>query len=65
MLTSFSTVCHVIAIDYRGFGDSTPTIPTEQTLALDALAAYNWIVDQGVEKHKIVLVGHSLGIQLP
>lgn len=38
--------CHVIAIDYRGFGDSTgwPTHwPSEESTAEDALALWQWL----------------------
>ncbi|KAJ3386263.1 hypothetical protein HDU80_000463 [Chytriomyces hyalinus] len=52
--------CNVVAVDYRGFGDSEGS-PTEADLAIDARAAYNWIVDQGVPHTNIVLLGHSLG----
>lgn len=52
---------HVISIDYRGFGNSTPEIPTEKTLRIDALSTFDWIVSQGVRPDRIVIVGHSLG----
>jgi abhydrolase domain-containing protein 12 len=61
MITSLSKRCHVIAIDYRGFADSSHAIPTEATIRIDALSAYNWILKQGVEPHRIILIGHSLG----
>ncbi|KAJ3273556.1 hypothetical protein HDV01_004323 [Terramyces sp. JEL0728] len=61
MMTSLSINSHVIAIDYRGFADSSFAIPTEKTVRIDAMSAYDWIVDQGVDPRKIVLVGHSLG----
>ncbi|KAL2919281.1 hypothetical protein HK105_200924 [Polyrhizophydium stewartii] len=61
MMTSFGTDSHVLAIDYRGFGDSSSAVPTEQGLALDAIAAYEWLIARGVPPQKIVLVGHSLG----
>ncbi|KAK5669546.1 hypothetical protein QVD99_003937 [Batrachochytrium dendrobatidis] len=61
MMSSLSVDSHVLAIDYRGFGDSSSAVPTEKGLALDSLAAYEWLVARGVAHTKIVLVGHSLG----
>ena len=61
MMSSVGDASHVIAIDYRGFGDSSSAIPTEKSLKVDSLTAYDWIVAQGVDPSKIVLVGHSLG----
>ncbi|KAJ3098950.1 hypothetical protein HDU96_010881 [Phlyctochytrium bullatum] len=54
---------HVIAVDYRGFGDSSPAflVPTEAGLREDAMKAVQWILSKGVHVSKIFLVGHSLG----
>ncbi|KAJ3352090.1 hypothetical protein HDU83_008368 [Entophlyctis luteolus] len=43
-----------------GFGDSDGS-PTEEGLATDARAAFDWVVSQGVEHSQILLLGHSLG----
>lgn len=51
---------NVLAIDYRGFGDS-PGTPTEDGLSLDARAAWDWLIAQGASPHDILIVGHSLG----
>ncbi|ORX58249.1 alpha/beta-hydrolase [Hesseltinella vesiculosa] len=51
---------NLLAIDYRGFGDSSGT-PSEDGLALDARAAFSWLLDRGVSPDKIALIGHSLG----
>ncbi|KAJ3255925.1 hypothetical protein HK103_005841 [Boothiomyces macroporosus] len=64
MMTSLNINSHVIAIDYRGFGDSSFAIPTEKTVRIDAISAYDWIVDQGVNPRKIIIVGHSLATDL-
>jgi abhydrolase domain-containing protein 12 len=61
MMTSLSIESHVIAIDYRGFADSSNIIPTESGLRLDARSAYDWILSQGVLARNIIVVGHSLG----
>jgi abhydrolase domain-containing protein 12 len=51
---------NVLAIDYRGFGDS-PGTPTEDGLSLDAKAAWDWLIAQGASPQDILIVGHSLG----
>ncbi|KAJ3133525.1 hypothetical protein HK101_004458, partial [Irineochytrium annulatum] len=52
---------NVVAIDYRGFGDSEGT-PSEEGLARDARAAWDWLVkEKEVPPSNICLVGHSLG----
>jgi abhydrolase domain-containing protein 12 len=51
---------NVLAIDYRGFGDS-PGTPTEDGLSLDARAAWDWLIAQGASPQDILIVGHSLG----
>lgn len=50
----------VLGIDYRGFGQSTPGLPSE-TLALeDAVAAWHWLAAQHPQAKRYVF-GHSLG----
>ncbi|KAJ7081380.1 Alpha/Beta hydrolase protein [Mycena belliarum] len=60
--TAFSSrlSANVLAIDYRGFGDSTGT-PTETGLARDARAAWNWLIQNGATANQILIIGHSLG----
>jgi alpha-beta hydrolase superfamily lysophospholipase len=50
----------VLGIDYRGFGQSTPGLPSETLAAEDALAAWDWLATQrpGASRY---LFGHSLG----
>jgi uncharacterized protein len=50
----------VLAVSYRGYGDSTGT-PTEAGLVTDARAAYDWLQERIPEKGNIVVVGESLG----
>ncbi|XP_052107015.1 lysophosphatidylserine lipase ABHD12-like isoform X2 [Mytilus californianus] len=50
---------HVIAIDYRGFGDSSGT-PTEEGVLEDTYKAYRWIRDRS-DKVPLYIWGHSLG----
>lgn len=52
---------NVVAIDYRGFGDSTGT-PSEQGLVEDAESAYRWIRhEQRGAAQSVVVFGQSLG----
>jgi hypothetical protein len=52
--------CHVAAFDYRGYGDSEGS-PTEEGLARDAQAAWEWVRARGVPAERVVLHGESLG----
>ncbi|KAF8510077.1 Alpha/Beta hydrolase protein [Hysterangium stoloniferum] len=51
---------NVLAIDYRGFGDSGGT-PSEDGLNRDAHAAWKWVIDHGADPEDVVIVGQSLG----
>jgi pimeloyl-ACP methyl ester carboxylesterase len=50
----------VLGIDYRGFGRSTVTMPSETLAAEDARAAWDWLARRfpGVRRY---VFGHSLG----
>ncbi|GJQ79019.1 hypothetical protein Trydic_g180 [Trypoxylus dichotomus] len=50
---------HVIAYDYRGYGDSTDVPPTEIGVVNDCLTIYRWV--QNRTSAKIFIWGHSLG----
>lgn len=50
----------VVCFDYRGFGDSEGN-PTEDGLAHDARAAWNYLSKEGVAPAAIVFYGESLG----
>jgi fermentation-respiration switch protein FrsA (DUF1100 family) len=51
----------VLALDYRGYGESTGT-PTEAGLYTDARAAYDYLRGPlAVPARRIVIYGHSLG----
>lgn len=51
---------NVLAIDYRGFADSTGQ-PSEAGLVSDARSAFDWLVAHGKRAEDILIVGHSLG----
>ena len=50
----------VLAIDYRGFGKSTPALPSEDMAYEDARAAWAWLAAQHGGRARYVF-GHSLG----
>jgi uncharacterized protein len=50
----------VLGIDYRGFGKSTNTLPSEDMAHEDALAAWQWLATQQPQAKRFVF-GHSLG----
>lgn len=51
---------NVLAIDYRGFADSSGH-PSEVGLVTDAKTAFDWLVSHGKKAEDILIVGHSLG----
>ena len=50
----------VLAIDYRGFGKSTPGLPSEDLAVEDARAAWDWLAQQYPNRPRYIF-GHSLG----
>jgi uncharacterized protein len=50
----------VLAIDYRGFGKSTPGLPSEGTAYEDARAAWDWLAARYPDRPRYIF-GHSLG----
>ena len=50
----------VLGIDYRGFGQSSKTLPSETLAAEDARAAWDWLAQQHPRVPRY-LFGHSLG----
>lgn len=56
---------HVIAFDFRGFGDSTDTGPTSKGVTCDTQLAYNWLLEQpNVHPDRVFVWAHSLGTGL-
>ena len=53
---------YVLAVDYRGYGDSTVISPvTEASCVTDARAALAWLTAKLGDQVKVVVWGHSLG----
>jgi alpha-beta hydrolase superfamily lysophospholipase len=50
----------VLAIDYRGFGQSTDELPSEASATEDARAAWDWLAREHSEARRYIF-GHSLG----
>ncbi|ARP91813.1 alpha/beta hydrolase [Bordetella genomosp. 9] len=51
----------VLAIDYRGFGDSTRLLPSEKTAGEDAAAALRELARRQPDPARRFVYGHSLG----
>src|SRR5262245_56763359 len=52
----------ILAIDYRGYGESSGPAPSETRVYEDAGAAWNYmIVAMGLNPAHVVIYGHSLG----
>lgn len=50
----------VLAVDYRGFGQSTAELPSETSVLEDARAAWDWIAREQPGRPRYIF-GHSLG----
>ena len=50
----------VLAIDYRGFGKSSPDLPSEHMANEDVRAAWDWLGKQHPDQPRYIF-GHSLG----
>lgn len=51
----------MLAIDYRGFGQSTPLLPSEQSASQDAVAALQELARRQPDPARRFIYGHSLG----
>ena len=52
---------NVLAVDYRGYGRSSPRLPSEDSVYEDATAAWEWLDQRVPERNRRILYGHSLG----
>jgi len=50
----------VLAIDYRGFGDSAG-YPSVHGVSQDARAGWDYLISQGGKPEDVLILGHSLG----
>ena len=51
----------VLAVDYRGWGDSTPIVPSEETINADARVAWAEMLRRQPLAGRRVIFGHSMG----
>jgi uncharacterized protein len=51
----------IVAVDYRGWGDSTFIVPSEQSIAADAQAAWAEVQRRQPMPGRRVIFGHSMG----
>lgn len=51
----------VLAVDYRGWGESSPRIPSEQSILQDAQVAWQEFTKYQPNPTKRVIFGHSMG----
>ena len=51
----------IVAVDYRGWGDSTPIVPSEATIVADAWRAWDELTRRQPDPRRRVIYGHSMG----
>ena len=51
----------IVAVDYRGWGDSTAIVPSEATISADARVAWIELVKRQPTAGRRVIYGHSMG----
>ena len=51
----------VVAVDYRGWGESSAVLPSESSINADAAIAWHELIQHQPDPNKRVLFGHSLG----
>lgn len=51
----------VLAVDYRGWGDSSPIVPSEASIVADAWQAWDELKKRQPDPYKRVIFGHSMG----
>ena len=51
----------VLAVEYRGWGDSSPILPSERSIDADAARAWTELVRRQSDPGKRVIFGHSMG----
>ena len=51
----------IVAVDYRGWGESTPLVPSEDSIAADAGVAWAELERRQPDPRRRVIYGHSMG----
>ncbi len=51
----------VLAVEYRGWGDASPLVPSEDSVTADARAGWRELVRRQPDPRRRVIFGHSMG----
>lgn len=51
----------VLVFDYRGYGRSEGSFPSESSVYTDAQTAWDYLIQKGYKPNQILIYGHSLG----
>ncbi|WP_082429538.1 alpha/beta hydrolase [Pseudanabaena sp. 'Roaring Creek'] len=51
----------VLVFDYRGYGRSEGSFPSESSVYTDAQTAWDYLIQKGYKSNQILIYGHSLG----
>jgi pimeloyl-ACP methyl ester carboxylesterase len=51
----------VVAVEYRGWGESSPLLPSEASIEADAATGWAELMRHQPDPHKRVIFGHSMG----
>lgn len=51
----------VLGVEYRGWGSSTPIVPSEQTIYADAALGWRELVRRQPDPRRRIIFGHSMG----
>ncbi len=53
--------CNFVALNYRGYGQSTDVTPSETTIVKDGIEVINHLLSQGFSPDQIIVHGYSMG----
>lgn len=53
----------LLGVSWRGYGGSTGS-PSEQGFRHDGIAAYEWLMTQGIEPERLIVFGESIGTNI-
>lgn len=53
----------LLGLSWRGYGGSTGS-PSEQGFRHDGIAAYEWLIDNGIDAQRLIVFGESIGTNI-
>ncbi|MGV3593451.1 MAG: alpha/beta hydrolase [Gammaproteobacteria bacterium] len=53
----------LLGVSWRGYGGSTGS-PSEQGFRHDGIAAYEWLMEQGIDPQRLIVFGESIGTNI-